>query len=241
MAGAQPTLQDVMSELGVISGQLTSVENKLQCLDKMDQRMAVLEKDMQTLWLALEDRGKTVDERVSKLEHSAEGADIAAVHISSRIDDRERERDSLREDLTYMKSQSMRNNLIFTGVPEVESESPDTTESILRKHLTDALKIERETVASIKFEKVHRSPGEQTRGRARSLIAKFAFFKDKKSVRREWKQLTGTNCNVFEQFPPEVVAKRRKLLPKMKEARSNGKRSWISYDTLYVDGRPVRD
>ncbi|KAH3789037.1 hypothetical protein DPMN_167204 [Dreissena polymorpha] len=109
----------------------------------MDQRMAVLEKYMKTLWLALEDRVKRVDERVSKLEHSAEGADIAAAPVSSRIDDLEREPDSLREDLTYMESQSMRNNLIFTGVPEVESESPDTTESILRKHLTDALKIAR--------------------------------------------------------------------------------------------------
>jgi hypothetical protein len=207
----------------------------------MDQRMAVLEKDMKTLWLALEDRVKRVDERVSKLEHSTEGADIAAAHVSSRIDDLERERDSLQEDLTYMKSQSMRNNLIFTGVPEVENESPDITESILRKHLTDALKIAQETAASIKFERVHRSPGEHTRGKIRSIVAKFAFFKDKESVRRQWKELSGTNYNVFEQFPPEVVAKRRKLLPKMKEARSNGKRSWISYDTLYVDGRPVRD
>ncbi|XP_052268519.1 uncharacterized protein LOC127869901 [Dreissena polymorpha] len=196
---------------------------------------------MKTLWLALEGRVKRVDKRVSKLEHSTEGADIAAAHVSRRIDDLERERDSLREDVTYMKSQSMRINLIYTGVPEVESELPDTTESILRKHVTDALKIAHETVASIKFERVHRSPEEQTRGKARSIIAKFAFFKDNESVRREWKQLTGTNYNVFEQFPPEVVAKRRKLLPKMKEARANGKGSWISYDTLYVDGRPVRD
>ena len=56
-------------------------------------------------------------------------------HASSRIDDLERERDSLREDLNYMKSQSMRNNLIFTGVPDVESESPDTQESILKKNI----------------------------------------------------------------------------------------------------------
>ncbi|KAH3869130.1 hypothetical protein DPMN_032290 [Dreissena polymorpha] len=42
-------------------------------------------------------------------------------------------------------------------------------------------------------------------------------------------------------FPPEVVAKRRKLLPEMKEEREKGKRSWIAYATLYVDRRPVRD
>ncbi|KAH3706569.1 hypothetical protein DPMN_065956 [Dreissena polymorpha] len=69
----------------------------------------------------------------------------------------------------------------------------------------------------------------------------FTFFKDKEMARRQWKHVTGTALNVFEQFPSEVVFKRRKLLPNMKEARAKGKRSWIVYDTLYVDGRPVRD
>ncbi|KAH3885721.1 hypothetical protein DPMN_009717 [Dreissena polymorpha] len=67
------------------------------------------------------------------------------------------------------------------------------------------------------------------------------FFKDRETVRRQWKHLSGTGFNVFEQFPPEVVAKRRKLLPKMREARDQGKRAWIAFDILYVDGRPVRD
>jgi hypothetical protein len=241
MAGAQPTLQDVMSALGVISGRLTSVEQKLQCLDNMDLRMAKIEKDMNTLWLALEDKVKRVDERVSRLEHITEGADIAAAQVTSRIDELERERDSLRDDLVYMKSQSMRNNLVFTGVPEVDKESPEITESLLRKHINEALNIAKETADAIKFERVHRSPGEPTRGKTRSIIAKFSFFKDKEVVRRQWKHLDGTGFNVFEQFPPEVVAKRRKLLPKMKAERAKGKRSWIAYDTLYVDGRPVRD
>ncbi|KAH3753329.1 hypothetical protein DPMN_032700 [Dreissena polymorpha] len=59
-------------------------------------------------------------------------------------------------------------------------------------------------------------------------------------VRREWKHLSGTGCQMFEQFPPEVVEKRRKLVPKMKDAKKEGKRSWIVYDTLYVDGKPVK-
>ncbi|KAH3712406.1 hypothetical protein DPMN_072106 [Dreissena polymorpha] len=49
---------------------------------------------MKTLLLALEDRVKMVDECVSKLEHSTEGAEISAAHVSSRIDALDRERDS---------------------------------------------------------------------------------------------------------------------------------------------------
>ncbi|KAH3691475.1 hypothetical protein DPMN_187314 [Dreissena polymorpha] len=58
-------------------------------------------------------------------------------------------------------------------------------------------------------------------------------------VRRQWKHLSGIGCQMFEQFPPEVLEKGRKLVPKLKVAKQEGKRSWIVYDTLYMDGKPV--
>ena len=39
----------------------------------------------------------------------------------------------------------------------------------------------------------------------------------------------------------EVADKRRRLVPKMKEAHEQGKSDWLSYDTMYVDSRAVRD
>ncbi|KAH3735825.1 hypothetical protein DPMN_042383 [Dreissena polymorpha] len=118
---------------------------------------------------------------MSRLEHITEGADIAAAQVTSRIDDLEREHDILRADLVYIKSQSMRNNIVFTDVPEVDKETPEITESVLRKHIIEALNIAKETADTIKFERAH------------------------------------------------------------KEERAKGKRSWIAYEALYVDGRPVRD
>ncbi|KAH3786010.1 hypothetical protein DPMN_164108 [Dreissena polymorpha] len=88
MIGAQPILQDVASALGIISGRLTGVEQKLQCLENMDQRIKTMEKE---LWLALDDNVKKVDERVSRLEHILEGAGVVAVQVTSRIDDLERD------------------------------------------------------------------------------------------------------------------------------------------------------
>jgi hypothetical protein len=59
-------------------------------------------------------------------------------------------------------------------------------------------------------------------------------------VRKRWKELDGTVYRVFEQFPQDVVQKRRKLVTKMKEARRQGKRAYLAYDTLYIDGVPQR-
>ncbi|XP_052784327.1 alpha-(1,3)-fucosyltransferase C-like [Mya arenaria] len=56
-------------------------------------------------------------------------------------------------------------------------------------------------------------------------------------VRREWKHLAGTGCQMYEQFPPEVLDKQRRLVPMMKDARKEGKRAWIAYDTLCVIGK----
>ena len=61
----------------------------------------------------------------------------------------------------------------------------------------------------LKFERVHRSPNERKEGRNRSIIAKFTYFKDRETVRRQWKELEGTPYKIFEQFPPEIVNKRK--------------------------------
>ena len=44
---------------------------------------------------------------------------------------------------------------------------------------------------------------------------------------------------MHEQFPPEVVARRRRLIPILWDAKKIGKTALISYDTLYIDGTPV--
>jgi hypothetical protein len=46
---------------------------------------------------------------------------------------------------------------------------------------------------------------------------------------------------MHEQFPPEIAARRKALIPTLKAAQKQGRKSWIAYDTLYVDGLPVRD
>lgn len=60
----------------------------------------------------------------------------------------------------------------------------------------------------------------------RKIVAKFLQYKDKEFVRKQWKILKGTPFHVSEQFPKGVVEQR--------------KRAWITYDTLYVDGKAVK-
>ncbi|KAH3842016.1 hypothetical protein DPMN_115504 [Dreissena polymorpha] len=70
---------------------------------------------------------------------------------------------------------------------------------------------------------------------------KLSTEKERELVRKEWKQLKGARYSMFEQFPKAVADKRRKLVKSMKDDRDKGKRAWLVYDTLYVDGQPVRE
>ena len=72
-------------------------------------------------------------------------------------------------------------------------------------------------------------------------VVKFTHFKDREIVKKERIKLRGTSYYIHEQFPPEIVKKRRRLVPKLKAAQNEGHTAWISYDTLYIDGKAQRD
>jgi hypothetical protein len=133
----------------------------------------------------------------------------------------------------------MRNNLIFANIEEAPTETSDDTENTLRTFLTDKMKLAQKFVDELQFERVHRM-GAKTDRHGRKIVAKFSLFKEREYVRKQWRTLQGSNYFVHEQFPKEVNDKRRKLVPKLKEAKQAGKRAWLAYDTLYVDGKPVK-
>jgi chromosome segregation ATPase len=221
--GAEPTNRDLMNLLKNVSSRLENVEKKLGTMEVIEKKIGVMENDIKKLWVTLEDKVKKVDERVVRLEDKVDGADIHVAEMAERIQDLERQREGLRDDVSYLQSQTMRNNLIFVGIPENNSngnESPEVTERLLCQHLRDAFKVSQELTDSIRFERVHRSPGAPVADKVRNVIT---YFKDREMVRKRWKELEGTLFRVFEQFPQDVIQKRRKLVPKMKEARRQGK------------------
>ncbi|KAH3827699.1 hypothetical protein DPMN_129640 [Dreissena polymorpha] len=154
------------------------------------------------LWVVHEERAKKVEERLSRIEDNVDGADIHASELAERVQELVKERDTLREDVSYLQSQSMRNNLVFTAKPEANGnvfETPEMTEAKLRQHLVSAFKLSQEVATSIIFERVHRSPGSPIHGKIRNIKAKFSFFKDREIVRKGGRSLmarsTGYSSN----------------------------------------------
>ncbi|KAH3839969.1 hypothetical protein DPMN_113409 [Dreissena polymorpha] len=82
--------------------------------------------------------------RLTRLEDKVEAVDEGVGLLYSRVADIEQKRQQLSDEVAYLKSQSMRNNLIFTEIEEYNSQGNEyqvVTERKLRVHLSEKLKI----------------------------------------------------------------------------------------------------
>jgi hypothetical protein len=107
------------------------------------------------------------------------------------MNDLEREKDSIKSELNYIKARSMRNNLIIGNLEESVNETPAQTEKIVRNFLINNLQKTEDTALNLKLDRVHRmgvtatergEKGIDVRGNAkeyRRIVCKFTFYKDK--------------------------------------------------------------
>ena len=142
-----------------------------------------------------------------------------------------------------MEAQSRRENLKFYNIQESGKESWAASENKMREYLTYDLHIDE---SKISIERAHRI-GSQNK--PRPVIVKFSFYKDKDRVlqayreKRKIDRMNGGNSDssskigVCEDFPQRVSRTRQYLIPFMQKAIKNGKRAYLQYDRLIIDGK----
>ena len=164
------------------------------------------------------------DIRIKKLEEKPIVQPVVQPVIQSE------EIETLKETVLDLKCRSMKNNLIFTGLHRVQNE---ITENLLDCFLYNELGIEHK----IEFGNVHRI---KTRGdhRRAPIVARFIYHRDLQHVLANAGRLKGKPYSIREQFPPEIEARRRKLYPVMKEAKSERKHCIMVRDKLFIDNVP---
>jgi len=140
-----------------------------------------------------------------------------------------------------LESHSRRNNLNFFNIPEQEDETAIKSKSILRNFMEVWLKLNKEDANDILFERVHRvGKPSASEGKPRPLITKFTFHRDKEFVLSKAKNLRGTDFAIARDFPEEIVDKRRRLVPFLKDTKENGQDAKLIYNKLYINGQRFR-
>ena len=133
----------------------------------------------------------------------------------------------------------MRENLIFTGIDEDETDvTNENCEGKLKEFLSSKLNIHDE----MPLDRMHRlGKYKSQQSFPRPIIAKFHRFRDREKVRfAAAETLKGTRYGVREQFPVEIENKQKVLYPIMKKARENkDNKVRLVRDKLFIDNVEV--
>ncbi|KAL4240036.1 hypothetical protein ACF0H5_000831 [Mactra antiquata] len=87
--------------------------------------------------------------KVMKLDKRVDNAEFVDKSDKDTLETLTKENEKIKESLTYMKSQSMRNNLIFSNITEKANEKPEDTEEIIRNFMKKELKVDESVVKDI--------------------------------------------------------------------------------------------
>ena len=74
--------------------------------------------------------------------------------INEKVLSLEKERNVLKDEVVYLQAQSMRNNLVFSNLPESVSENNEETEAKVRDFIIEKMKLAKEIVDIMVMERV---------------------------------------------------------------------------------------
>ncbi|KAJ8404454.1 hypothetical protein AAFF_G00337210 [Aldrovandia affinis] len=129
----------------------------------------------------------------------------------------------------------MRDNLIFKGIPEKKDENP---EAVIRNFMQKEMKMTSEQVNKISVARAHRMGWKNEQNNYPCVIvAKFDFFKQKEEIKWKSKELKGSKFYVSDQFPKEILDRRKKLYPIVNENWKLDRGVTLVLDRLYIEGQ----
>ena len=145
----------------------------------------------------------------------------------------------MEDGIDYVENQTRRNNLRIDRVAEIAAENWADTEAVVRKSFTTALKLPEAQANAIRIECAHRT-GPNSTGRPKTIVVRFETYKDRDCILQAARKEKPRGIFVNEDLSHRVMARRKQLMPKLREARSNGKIAYLVYDRLIVKDRADR-
>ena len=172
----------------------------------------------------IEDLKGIVDKQNKKISEKAKAISDLNIEFST-----------MKNKMTYLENQSGRNNIRINGIPEDKNESWDQTETKVKEILKNTLNLDFEPL----IERAHQTGRVRNTdiNKPRTIICKLYDWKVEEAILRSARAIKPTNIYVSEDFAEETARRRKELLPKLKEAREQGKIAYLVVDRLIIKNR----
>ena len=132
--------------------------------------------------------------------------------------------------IVNLDSYQRRENLIFYGITQHQ---PENCENKLKQFFKASLNLPDDIVNNMRFQRCHRLQQQKTQ--PAPIICRFVFYSDRMAVWNKRSSLKGTHFIINEDFPPEILAKRKVLYPVFKKAKDLRKKVSLVKDKLIID------
>ena len=224
----QSSLNSVKSHVDLLDEGVKSVQKDLQCLET---NMKSLGNVFDSVKESVESNKNLMSGCKKTIQQYTQAQKITEDKVTADLKSFREENEKLQSSVIDLKARYMRDNLVFSCIPEDKRED---TEEVLQNFLQRKYKLDYE----IQFERVHRmGKWNEFNEYPRKIVAKFTYFKDREYIRtRAAQKLRGSRVWVNEQFPPEIEEKRKKLYPVMRKAKRDNKKAKLVRDVLFIDG-----
>ena len=208
------SIEKIEKTVNVINAKVSDLETKLKSLD-----VRVTENEKLCQFTAAESECnqkdlKTTKEDIKQIKKNCQNLENNTNTLSKQSAE-------LDTKLIDLEMRSMRDNLMFYGLPE--GGNTEKCEMLVKNMCSEILKIER--ADSMIFDRAHRVGQRATK--ARPIVVKFHYFSDREKVRQASfdfaNQLKAANLGVGAQLPKAVRDARKPLYPAMKKPKMRGK------------------
>ena len=175
-----------------------------------------------------DEKATKANEKAKENEESITELDTEVSELRSALQRSVLENRKLKEHVLKNESQERRSNLILDGIEETDRESClDTLYKILLE------KLEIENAGAINIDRCHRMGNGP---KPRPMIFKVHFYGDREKIWNARRKLKDTGIWMREDYPVEIFKRRQILEPIRKEAVKKGKRAFLVYDKLILNG-----
>ena len=169
---------------------------------------------------------------ISELQRHTKKQQLDLDHIRSTQSELDRR-------LTHLECRSMRNNLLISGIQEVDDETPHLLKASVTKVFKTVLKLGNKAFTIDRLHRLRPQPVRQDgTSQPRSIIVCLANHTEVGTVLSACKLLKNNKPPIFinAQYPQKVLESRKVLLPIFRRARELKIRASLKEDLLYIDG-----
>lgn len=213
---------------------LKSMQHQLQKLDLLQQ----LTSDVGELKLSVEYNNSLIE--VLKADNASLRSDVNK--LKRLTEELQQDNTTMANTILDLQCRSMRDNFIVHGLPETPHETYQKSEDLIKVFMSTNLKMHPDEIEAIHFSRVHRlGRPRDDQHRPRPIVAKTTDSKMKYVIMSKGGELRKSKFAISDQFPAEILRRRRLLYPVMAQARKNNKKTRLFIDKLYINGSLFRD